>query len=222
MVHTSSSPRILLVNASANLHSSISRRLAKRFVDAWLAIYPHAHIVERDVGLNPPPAISGNWLAGVFAKNAEVKEANKDALLLSDTLIAEVEAADILVIATPMYNYGMPAALKAWFDQVIRLHKTFTFDLARGEQPIEPIWHGKTLVILSSSGEGYFAPSEANAVSNFLHPHIIRCAAYLGVEKHHIISSEFQEFKDKRHADSLNSALQEVDALVKEMNCVPC
>ncbi len=50
-----------------------------------------------------------------------------------------------------MYNYGMPAALKAWFDQIIRINKTFTFDLARGDFPLEPIMSGKTLVLLTSS-----------------------------------------------------------------------
>jgi len=75
---------------------------------------------------------------------------------LSDILTGELVQSEIIVITTPMYNYGMPASLKAWFDQVIRINKTFSFDLARGDQPIEPIQSGKTLVILSASGEGGF------------------------------------------------------------------
>ncbi|MDQ8184589.1 NAD(P)H-dependent oxidoreductase [Pelagicoccus sp. SDUM812002] len=50
----------------------------------------------------------------------------------SDLAIAELDSADIMVLGAPMYNYGMPSALKAWFDQVVRIGKTFTFDLARG------------------------------------------------------------------------------------------
>jgi len=63
---------------------------------------------------------------------------------LSDILIGELVQSEIIVITTPMYNYGMPASLKAWFDQVIRINKTFSFDLARGDKPIEPIQNGKT------------------------------------------------------------------------------
>ena len=57
-----------------------------------------------------------------------------------------------------MHNYGMPSALKSWFDKVIRIEKTFTFDLARGDFPLEPIMGGKTLVVLSSRGEFGFGP----------------------------------------------------------------
>jgi FMN-dependent NADH-azoreductase len=52
-----------------------------------------------------------------------------------------------------MHNYGMPAVLKAWFDQVVRIQKSFTFDLARGDRPLEPILSGKTLVALNSCGQ---------------------------------------------------------------------
>ncbi len=60
-------------------------------------------------------------------------------LAYSDSAIAELVAADLIVLGTPMYNYGMPSALKAWVDQVIRVGRTFSFDLARGDWPLEPL-----------------------------------------------------------------------------------
>lgn len=75
------------------------------------------------------------------------------ALALSDELVDELERAEVLVLGTPMYNYGMPTALKGWVDHVIRINRTFSFDLARGDFPLRPILSGKTLVLLTSSGE---------------------------------------------------------------------
>ena len=83
-----------------------------------------------------------------------------------------------------MYNYGMPAALKSWFDNIIRIGKTFTFDLARGDYPLEPIMTGKTLVILSSRGEFGFEPGGVREGMNHLETHIRTCAPTLGLNKY--------------------------------------
>ena len=116
-----------------------------------------------------------------------------------------------------MYNYGMPASLKAWIDQVIRLGRTFSFDLARGEQPIEPILTGKTLVILSASGEGGFEIGGANAAINHLDPHIVVASKLFGVSKHHVVRIEYQEFGDDRHQKSIQSAYGAIPDLVRQI-----
>jgi FMN-dependent NADH-azoreductase len=116
-----------------------------------------------------------------------------------------------------MYNYGMPAILKAWFDQILRVNKTFTFDLARGDFPIEPILSGKVLVLLTSSGEFGFTVGGVRQHMNHLGPHIKELAKYLGVEKHYEIGSEYQEFSDHRHSSSVKQAKQDILTLVKQL-----
>jgi len=125
--------------------------------------------------------------------------------------------ADVIVIATPMYNYGMPAALKAWFDQVIRIDETFSFDLARGDWPLEPALSGKRLVVLTSSGEFGFETGGIRETRNHLQPHILTCSRYLGVEEHHFISIEYQEFGDSRHERSRTRAHRKTRELVDTM-----
>jgi len=138
-------------------------------------------------------------------------------LALSDELIGELEQADVLVLGTPMYNYGMPAPLKAWFDQVIRVDKTFSFDLARGDFPLEPILGGKTLVILSTCGEFGFAEGGVRHGSNHLDTHIRTCARNLGVAETHHVAIEYQEFGDDRHARSVEDAHAETVRLAAEL-----
>ena len=125
------------------------------------------------------------------------------------------DSAEIIVLGTPMYNYGMPAALKAWFDNVIRIDKTFSFDLKRGDYPLEPIMAGKTLVILSSRGEFGFGPGGVREDMNHLETHIRTCARYLGVEQSHLIAIDYQEFGDERHERSIEEAYAAVPQLVE-------
>ncbi|MBA2113157.1 FMN-dependent NADH-azoreductase [Bremerella alba] len=208
--------RILLIEASARKTRSLSRNLAERFAAAWLSHAPSDEIIRRDVGLNPPPAITEQWIAAVFKPEEARDASDKQVLTLSDELIGELIPADILVIATPMYNYGMPAALKAWFDQVIRINKTFSFDLARGDNPIEPMQSGKTLVMLTAAGEGGLLDSIASH-KNHLHPHIIEASRLLGVEQHETVAIEFQEFGDQRFDHSQAQATAAIEPLVERL-----
>ena len=211
---------ILEVQCSARKARSISRQLAAHFLESWRASRPDTRVITRDLADHPPPFVTEAWIAAAFSDAPDqLTDEQKAVLSTSDELIAEVVAADLILIATPMYNYGMPAALKAWFDQVIRVNKTFTFDLARGEQPIEPTLSGKTLVILSSRGEGYFGPGETNAANNHLEPHIATCQHFLGVEEApHLVNVEFYEFKDERHRASKEGAFEKAKSLATNLS----
>jgi len=198
--------------------NSISKTLSGHFMDKWMTSNAEDEIIHRDIGLNPPEYISQDWIAAVFTPD-EVKTDEQRALLaLSDTLINEVDQADIIVISSPMYNYGMPAALKSWFDQVVRIGKTFTFDLARGDFPIEPIMSGKKLVLISSSGEFGFEIGGIREKMNHLGPHVKTASKYLGVEEFYEIKSEYQEFADERHEKSLKDAYRGIDELVTQLS----
>ena len=113
-------------------------------------------------------------------------------------LLAGEKRFDLIVLGTPMYNYGMPSTLKAWFDQVIRIGRTFSFDLKRGDWPIEPMLTGKRLVVLSARGEFGFAPGGALEQLNLLYPHRATCGRYIGVAPDAIlrVSFEYQVFVD--------------------------
>ncbi|WP_120502671.1 FMN-dependent NADH-azoreductase [Sulfitobacter mediterraneus] len=187
-------------------YNSISRTLADSFVEQWKESEPEVEVILRDVGMTPPVFICNDWIASVFTPDAERTEQQKTLVSLSDTLIDELDRADVLLISTPMYNYGMPAALKAWFDQVIRINKTFTFDLDRGDFPLEPIMSGKTLVLLTSAGEFGFEEGGIRDGSGHLSAHINTLRKYLGAEYMFEATAEYQEFADERHDASVAAA----------------
>lgn len=187
-------------------YNSISRTLADSFIEQWKEGEPDVEVILRDVGMTPPDFISNDWIASVFTPEAERTEQQQQSVSLSDTLIDELDRADVLLISTPMYNYGMPAALKAWFDQIIRINKTFTFDLGRGDFPLEPIMSGKSLVLLTSAGEFGFEQGGIRDGSGHLSAHINTLRKYLGAEHMFEASAEYQEFADDRHDASVASA----------------
>ncbi|MDF2696621.1 MAG: FMN-dependent NADH-azoreductase [Labilithrix sp.] len=208
---------LLRIDASARAERSQTRQMTRTFVDTWLDCRPTDTVIERNLAKDPPEFVTEPWIASAFTEPARRTPEQRRLLEASDRLIGELEQADVIVLGTPMYNYGMPAALKAWFDQVIRVGRTFSFDLARGDWPLAPILTGKTLVVLSSRGEFAFAPGGVRAHMNHLDPHIATCAHYLGVSESHLVSIEYQEFGGERHERSIASAFQSVVELAERL-----
>ena len=214
-------PKTLLhIDASAQLEErSHTRKLTKSFVERWTVLRPHDHVIRRDVGRHPIPAIDQDWITAAFTKPEDRTPAMIERLALSDELVDEVVASDIIVMGVPMYNYGVPTALKGWIDQVARIGRTFSFDLGRGDVPIEPILSGKTLVVLSARGEFGFEPEGMRAHMNALDRALAACAHYFGVAREdiHTITIEYQEFKDERYRRSVTNAEAAVPALVDQL-----
>jgi FMN-dependent NADH-azoreductase len=180
---------LLLVNASPRRERSLSRRLATAFVTQWLALRPGDVIQERGVGIDHPPLLTEAWIAACFTPEDQRTPSQRDVLAYSDAAIEDLARADILLIATPRHNYGMPAALKAWFDQVIRINRTFSFDRTQKTWPLSPLLSGKKLVLMSASGEFGFHAGGLRESWEHLEAHLRTRAHYLGVARrdvHHL------------------------------------
>ncbi len=211
---------LLHIDSSVRGERSLSRRLSSLFIEQWLSRNPTDHVIRRDLSVESPPFITGKWIESAFTKPGTRSVEMNLALAASDQLISELENSDIIVIGSPMYNYGMPALLKAWVDQVIRVDRTFSFDLNRGDWPLEPMLAGKELVLITSSGEFGFSKGEIRHEMNHLHTHFQSISCYLGVEKTHHVQVEYQEFSDDRHKASYAIAHDNILSLVDRMSQV--
>jgi len=208
---------LLHIDASAQTDRSISRKLSAKFIETWMSERPNDKIIRRDLSITPPGFVTGEWIAACFTPEDQRTPEMVATLEESDELIRELEDADFIILGTPMYNYGMPAVLKAWVDRVIRIGKTFSFDLNRGDFPLEPILGGKTLVALTSKGEFGFAPGGIREHMNFLDGHIEAVAHYLGLSDRYFLHSEYQEFSDERHEGSREDAENDTVKLAKKL-----
>ncbi len=120
--------RLLVVETSPRGEHSISRNLTRRFIAKWQAAHPDGQVVDRDLMETDLPFVNAPWLQAYFTPSEQHSPEMREALRLSDELVAELLAADHLVIATPVYNYNVPAALKAWIDHIVRKGMTLGVD----------------------------------------------------------------------------------------------
>ena len=140
--------KLLVVETSARGDYSISRNMTRRFVSEWRAANPSGEVVERDLMETHLPFVTAPWLQAYFTPPQQHSSEMKEALRLSDELVGEILAADHIVIATPVYNYNVPAALKAWVDHIVRKGMTLGFDGAG-------LVIGKKATVLLASGGVY-------------------------------------------------------------------
>jgi FMN-dependent NADH-azoreductase len=140
--------KLLVVETSPRGDHSISRGLTRRFVAEWRAAHPDGDVVDRDLMETDLQFIGAPWLQAYFTPPEQHSPEMKAELRLSNELVAELLACDHLVIATPVYNYNLPAALKAWIDSIVRKGQTLGFDGSG-------LVHGKKATVLMASGGVY-------------------------------------------------------------------
>jgi FMN-dependent NADH-azoreductase len=191
--------------------------LSARFVDRWRAMRPHDAVVYRDIGRNPPPPVSGEWIHAAFTPSERREPWMRDILALSDTLVDELIAADLIVAGVPMYNFGMPAAFKAWIDQIVRVGRSFGFDRSRECAPYWPLLteRPRRLVILSSRGDYGYA--DRLRAMDHLEAGIRTAFAYIGITDVHAIAAEYDEFGGEAQLRSLAAAEADVDRLASRL-----
>jgi FMN-dependent NADH-azoreductase len=117
--------RLLHVSVSARGAASHSRRVAGDVIEALRRAGRNIAVVERDLAAAPLPHPDEAFVAASLAPAADRDDAARRALALSETLIGEMEAADMVLLSTPMHNFTVPSALKAWLDHVVRPGRTF-------------------------------------------------------------------------------------------------
>lgn len=141
-------PVLLVVETSPRGDHSISRNMTRRFVAEWQAVHPGGVLVQRDLNETELPFVTEPWLQAYFTPPAQHLPDMKDTLRLSDELVGEILHADHILISTPVYNYNVPASLKAWIDHIVRKGMTLGLD-GRG------LVTGKSATVLIASGGVY-------------------------------------------------------------------
>ena len=153
--------QLLRIDASMRKNGSYSRKLGDRLIEQLYTQQPHT-LTERDLA-DGVPHINEAWINANFTNVNERSTEQQAALSYSDVLVGELESADMVVIGLPIYNFGVPAAFKAWIDQVVRAKRTFRY----GENGPEGLLKSKKAYIILSSG-GTQLGSDIDFVSSYL------------------------------------------------------
>jgi FMN-dependent NADH-azoreductase len=167
---------LLKIDVSPRGEHSISRKLGSHFATEWQSNHVGGEIVTRDLATTKIPYVDLPWIAGAFSAPDTHTAEHKAALKISDELIAELLAADEVVISTPMYNFNVPAVLKAWIDHIVRLNKTFSF----GPDGLKGLAAGKKVTIIIASGSDY-APGSPMEAYNVEGPYFRVILGFIGI-----------------------------------------
>ena len=170
--------KILRIDASMRKNGSYSRTLSTKLI-AQLKDQASSNVKERDLA-DGIPIINEAWIEANFTDVAERTAEQRSVLTFSDALISELTATDILVIGLPIYNFNVPAAFKAWIDQVTRSKDTFR----HGDNGPEGLLENKKAYVIISSG-GTQLGSELDFVSDYIH-HVL---GFIGIKDVTIIDS---------------------------------
>ncbi|CRG49633.1 FMN-dependent NADH-azoreductase [Yersinia wautersii] len=140
--------KVLVLKSSILATSSQSNQLADFFVEQWQAAHAGDQITVRDLAAQPIPVLDGELVGALRPSGTALTPRQQEALALSDELIAELQANDVIVIAAPMYNFNIPTQLKNYFDMIARAGVTFRYT----EKGPEGLVTGKRAIILTSRG----------------------------------------------------------------------
>lgn len=170
-------PYLLRIDSSARRVDSHSRQLADLIEAEYLNAGPDHAVRRRDLTAEPISHIEAETITGFYTLEDAMTPALRAATDQSDSLIAELKGADMLLISAPMYNFGVPSALKAWIDQIVRINVTFAYE-AGAFQGLVPV--RRAVLALAYGAEGYAEGGEF-APMNFLEPYLVSLLSFLGV-----------------------------------------
>lgn len=168
--------KLLRIDASARIEASESRLVADKFQAQWEKVNPNGQVTIRDIVTQPIPHINQDTITGFYTAPEELTQGLKQATALSDELIKELKETDILLISSPMYNFGVPSALKAWIDQIVRINQTF--GVAEDSSFYGMVENVKAYVVTAA---GAVYTSEQKKVLDFLKPYLQTVLGLVGV-----------------------------------------
>jgi FMN-dependent NADH-azoreductase len=194
---------LLVIKSSAAGAASVSKQLIDETVARLLTADPALVVVERDLGANPVPHLTTDSTAAI--RGAEpANEAQRAAKALSDSLVAELKAADTVIIGAPMYNFGIPSTLKAWFDHVLRAGVTFKY----GEKGPVGLLEGKRAIVVESRG-GIYSSGPTQALDS-QEPHLRTMLGFIGISDVTFVRAEKLGYGPEAREQAINDAKAEL------------
>jgi FMN-dependent NADH-azoreductase len=172
---------LLQINSSLYAHDGESSRLATRFVDLWRTANPGATVLLRDLAREPVPHLDAQRFGAFLAQEDARDAAQREIVAYSDLLIGELKRADVIVLGLPMYNFGVPSMLKAYFDHVARAGVTFRYT---DKGPVG-LLAGKQAYVFAARG-GLYAGTPADTQTAYVRAFL----RFLGVEQVEFVYAE--------------------------------
>jgi FMN-dependent NADH-azoreductase len=193
--------KVLEVSASGRRGESVSRMLTAELIDSLEVREGDIEVTRRDLS-DGIPLVDEAWINANFTAEEERTPQHREVLAASDTLVAEMQAADVIVIGSPIYNFGVPAALKAWVDMIARARLTFRYT-ANGPEGL--LKGKKAYVVIASGGV------PVDSAVDFATPYLRQALRFVGITDVDVIAADQL---NKTAEDSIDAARVRIAELV--------
>ena len=191
---------VLEISASARGDASASRRLSRDLIAALDDRYGNVETTRRDLAKGVS-LIDERWVEANFTPEESRTASQREALAFSDSLVAELAEADVVVIGTPLYNFSIPAALKAWIDQITRARLTFRYT----ESGPEGLLKGKKAYIVVATGG-----VPVGSAADFATPYLRHLLSFVGITDVEIIAAERLQSQPEDAMDAARARIAEL------------
>jgi FMN-dependent NADH-azoreductase len=199
---------ILHIDASPRGDRSISRTLSHEFISEWKAAHPNDTVTYRDLGHNPVPFVTEEWIAAAYSRERHTPE-QATALQLSNELVDEFLAADRYVFGIPMYNFSVPANFKAYLDQIVRPSRTFSVE----EKGYTGLVHNKKATIVTTSNGWHSAGSPTQSY-DLETPYLRLILGFMGISDIEFIHAERLGSGDEARSSEIANAKSAIKAAI--------
>jgi FMN-dependent NADH-azoreductase len=190
----------LLVTASARQQDSVTRQFANELIQALHTQHGDMNIQERDVSQGLP-FVDEQWVNANFTAGEQRNAEQQATLAYSDTLVTELQQSDVIIIAAPVYNFSVPASLKAWIDQIARVGLTFNYT-ANG--PVGKLTGKKAYIVMSTGG------TELGSEIDFASGYLTHILGFIGIDDVSIISAERFNQDDEQGLQNIRTQIQDL------------
>jgi FMN-dependent NADH-azoreductase len=203
---------LLQINTSMFADGGQSTQLAERFVTAWRQTNPGAKVVVRDIGREPVPHLTAERFGAFVAEPDSRTDAQHAFVAFSDALIDELRRADVIVIGLPMYNFGVPSSLKAYFDHVARAGLTFRY---AAQEPVG-LLTGKRVHVFATRG-GAYAGTPLDTQSAYVRDFL----RFIGIDDVEFVYAEGLNMGVGRKQAALSVAHESIDRIAAVAEPMP-
>ncbi|HXU58876.1 MAG TPA: FMN-dependent NADH-azoreductase [Verrucomicrobiae bacterium] len=192
--------KLLFVSSSILGENSKSRALGLDFIETWKRRHPGTAVVERDLVAETLPHVTGAVLGAALTPAEKRSPEQAETAALADRLIEEIEAADVILLAVPMYNFSVPSTFKAWIDHIVRAGRTFRYG---AEGPVGLLQNKKVFVVASRGG---VYSSGAGKSMDFHEPYLRGVLGFIGLKDVTFIYAEGLNISPETAAGALDGA----------------
>lgn len=202
--------RLLHIDSSILGGNSVSRQLTTQIVDSWRASQPALQVSYLDLAVDTPSHLSAESLGFRMPSGTALSDVQQRENAISEALVAQFLAADVIVIGAPLYNFTVPTQLKAWIDRIAQAGRTFTYT---DKGPVG-LAGGKTVIVALTRG-GVYSTSEAGNAMEHQESYLKTLFGFLGITDLRFVRAEGLAMGDNAKTAALAAAGVEISAHVK-------